>query len=318
MEQLLKDFPNDVRFVYRQYPLIGTPESPFHDKAALATQASEAAAKQDKFWEMHDVIFENQTEWSAYSVADFQQWLIEQAGELDLDVEKFTADLNSEEMVNLAQSAWSNAQKMGLTGTPSLLINDQPWPGNVPISPENITTIIQLTKLEDRQFTECPPMVIDPTKQYIATLHTEKGDIKIELFADTAPIAVNSFIFLAQNGWFDDVTFHRVIPGFVAQAGDPSGTGYGTPGYAFKNEISSDLKYDGPGVVGMANAGADSNGSQFFITYAPQPNLDGGYTIFGKVIQGMEVATSLTPRDPSGNGEISPGDKILSVSIEEK
>jgi len=318
MEQLLKDFPNDLRFVYRQFPLIGTPESPFHDKAALATQASEAADKQGKFWEMHDVIFENQAEWSTFSVEDFQQWLIDQAGELDLDVEKFTSDLTSEELVNLAQSAWDNAQKMGFTSTPSLLVNDQPWPSNVPMSPENITTIIQLTRLEDRQFTECPTMAVDPTKQYIATLHTERGDIVIELFADKTPLAVNSFIFLAQNGWFDDVTFHRVIPGFVAQAGDPSGTGYGTPGYAFMNEISPDLKFDTPGVVGMANAGADSNGSQFFITYAAQPTLDGGYTIFGKVIQGMDVATSLTPRDPSTNGGLPPGDKILSVTIEEK
>jgi cyclophilin family peptidyl-prolyl cis-trans isomerase len=160
-------------------------------------------------------------------------------------------------------------------------------------------------------------MTIDPTKQYIATLHTEKGDIVIELAADKAPLAVNSFIFLAHNGWFDNVTFHRVIPGFVAQAGDPSGTGFGTPGYAYKNEIT-DLKFDAPGVVGMANAGADSNGSQFFITYAAASNLDGKFTVFGHVIQGMDVATNLTPRDPSQSGDLPPGDKILSVSIEEK
>ena len=318
MEQLLKEYPNDLRFVFRHFPLIGTPESPFHDKAALSMQASEAAGKQGKFWEMHDVLFENQADWSTLSVADFQKWLIQQAGELGLDVEKFTIDLTSEELVKLAQNAWDNGQKIGFTGTPSLIVNGQPWPSNVEISAYNLATIIQLTMLEDREFTQCPPMTIDPTKQYVATLHTEKGDIVIELFADKAPLAVNSFIFLAKNGWFDDVTFHRVIPGFVAQAGDPSGTGYGTPGYAFKNEISSDLKFDGPGVLGMANAGADSNGSQFFITYAPQPTLDGSYTVFGKVIQGMEVATSLTPRDPSGNGELPPGDKILSVTIEEK
>jgi len=318
MEQLLKEYPNDLRFVYRHFPLIGTPESPFHDKAALSTQASEAAGKQGKFWEMHDVLFGNQADWSTLSVADFQQWLIQQAGELGLDVEKFTTDLTSEELVKLAQNAWDNGQKIGFTGTPSLIVNGQPWPSNVEITAYNLATIIQLTMLEDREFTQCPPMTIDPSKQYVATLHTEKGDIVIELFADKAPLAVNSFIFLAKNGWFDNVTFHRVIPGFVAQAGDPSGTGYGTPGYAFKNEISSDLKFDGPGVLGMANAGADSNGSQFFITYAPQPTLDGSYTVFGKVIQGMDVATNLTPRDPSGNGELPPGDKILSVTIEEK
>lgn len=318
MEQLLKTYPDDLRFAYRHYPLIGTPESPFHDKAALATQATEAAHNQGKFWEMHDVIFNKQADWSTLTVEDFQSWLIQQAGELNLDVEKFSSDMASEELVNFAQSAWDNAQKMGLTGTPSIIVNDQPWPGNVPMSAANLSTIIELTMLEERQFTECPPMSINPARQYVATLHTEKGDIVIELLADKAPLAVNSFIFLAQNGWFDNVTFHRVIPGFVAQAGDPSGTGYGTPGYAFMNEISTDLKYDGPGMVGMANAGADSNGSQFFITYDAQPTLDGGYTIFGKVIQGMDVVTSLTPRDPSQSSELPPGDKILSVTIEEK
>ena len=318
MEQLLEKYPDDVRFVYRHYPLIGTPENPFHDKAALATQAAEAASKQGKFWEMHDAIFISQSEWSSLTVEDFQQWLVEKAGELDLDVDQFSADLTSEELVNLAQTAWDEAQTMSLTGTPTLLINDRLWPSNVPMSAYNLSSLVELTMMEDKQFTECPPMTIDPTKQYVATLKTEKGDIVIELLADKAPLTVNSFIFLANNGWFDGVTFHRVIPGFVAQTGDPSGTGYGTPGYAFKNEISSDLKYDGPGVVGMANAGADSNGSQFFITYAPQPTLDGGYTIFGRVIEGMDVATSLTPRNPAESGELPPGDKILSVTIEEK
>ncbi len=318
MEQLLKEYPTDLRFVYRQFPLIGTPESPFHDKAALAAQASEAAGKQGKFWEMHDVLFTDQADWSAMTVTDFQQWLIQKAGVLGLDVTKFTTDVNSIDLVNLAQNAWDNGKNIGLTGTPTLLVNGEVWPSNVPMSATNIASVIKLTMLEDRQFTQCPPMTINPTKQYIATLHTDKGDIVIELYADKAPLAVNSFIFLANIGWFDGVTFHRVVPGFVAQAGDPSGTGYGTPGYAFKNEISSDLKFDGPGVVGMANAGADSNGSQFFITYAPQPTLDGSFTIFGKVIQGMDVANKLTPRDPSQAGDLPAGDKILSVTIEVK
>ncbi|PWB55683.1 MAG: hypothetical protein C3F13_03130 [Anaerolineales bacterium] len=318
MEQLLKQFPDDFRFVYRNYPLIGTPEQPFHDKAALSTQAAEAAGKQGKFWEMHDVLFNNQSEWSTLSVTDFQQWLIAKAGEIDLDVDQFTADLNSPELVALAQKAWDDGGKMRLSGTPSLFLNGETWPSNVPMSESNLSSVIKLTLIEDRQFTQCPPMKINTTKQYLATLHTEKGDIVIELYPDKAPLAVNSFIFLAQNGWFDGVTFHRVIPDFVAQAGDPSGTGYGTPGYAFENEISDDLKFDAPGMVGMANAGADSNGSQFFITYSAQPTLDGKYTIFGHVLQGMDVVKNLAPRDPSQSAELPPGDKILSVTIEEK
>jgi cyclophilin family peptidyl-prolyl cis-trans isomerase len=129
---------------------------------------------------------------------------------------------------------------------------------------------------------------------------------------------VNSFVFLAKNGWFNSVTFHRVIPGYMAQTGDPSGTGLGGPGYFFKNEITTDLEYNKPGVVGMANSGPDTNGSQFFITYAPAPTLDGSYTIFGQVLNGMDVLEKLTPRDPSQGVNLPPGDKIISVTIEEK
>jgi cyclophilin family peptidyl-prolyl cis-trans isomerase len=131
-------------------------------------------------------------------------------------------------------------------------------------------------------------------------------------------LAVNNFIFLVKQGWYDGVTFHRVLPGYIAQAGDRSGTGFGGPGYAFDNEISSFLTFDGPGVVAMANAGPGSNGSQFFITYTATPNLNGGYTIFGRVIAGMAVAQMLTPRDPSRALDLPPGDKILSVTIEEQ
>jgi cyclophilin family peptidyl-prolyl cis-trans isomerase len=318
MEQLLADYPNDVRFVYRHFPLIGTPEQPFHDKAALSTQAAEAAGKQGKFWEMHDILFQKQNEWVTLTVPDFQTWVIEQAASIQgLKIDKFEKDLTSKELADFAQAAWDNGQSAGLQGTPTLMVNGNMWPSNVSMDYFNLSAVTTLTLLEDDQFTECPPMTIDQTKQYIATLKTDKGDIKIELFADKAPLAVNSFIFLAKEGWFDNVTFHRVIPGFVAQAGDPTGTGFGTPGYAFKNEIT-DLKFDKPGVVGMANAGADSNGSQFFITLAPAPNLDGGYTVFGQVIEGMDVLNSLTERDPSQNANLPPGDLILSVTIEEK
>ena len=313
LAQIQKEYPQDVRIVYRHFPLIQN-----HDKAALAAQASEAAGAQGKFWEMHDLLFERQNDWSQLSVDQFKDWVITQAESLGLDKDQFSKDLVSQKNVDLAQAAWDHGVQVGLPGTPFLLVNGQIWPNNLPMSAGNISAIIQLDLLEKREFTSCPPMTIDPLKQYVATLHTEKGDISIELYPDKAPIAVNNFIFLARNGWYDGVTFHRVISGFVAQAGDPSGTGFGGPGYAFVNEISPDLKFDKAGVVAMANAGADSNGSQFFITYAPAPQLDGSYTIFGKVISGMDVAQSLTPRDPSTTLDLPPGDKILSVSIEEK
>nr|MBP9041134.1 peptidylprolyl isomerase [Anaerolineaceae bacterium] len=131
-----------------------------------------------------------------------------------------------------------------------------------------------------------------------------------------APITVNSFVFLAREGYFNGVTFHRVIKDFMAQTGDPTGTGYGGPGYTFINE-DSDLTFDKAGVVAMANAGRDTNGSQFFITFGPQERLNGDYTIFGQVISGMDVVTGITLRDPRQNPDYT-GDVIESIVITEK
>jgi cyclophilin family peptidyl-prolyl cis-trans isomerase len=312
LARLQELYPQDVRVIYRHFPLIS-----IHDKAALAAQAAEAAGAQGKFWEMHDLLFERQAEWSGISVEEFQNWLGDRAEELDLETARFNTDLLSESNKAIAQAAWDDGVKIGMHGTPFLLVNGEIFPDNVPMSAGNISAIIALDMLEKKQFSECPPMSIDPAKQYVATLKTEKGEIVIELFPDKAPLAVNNFVFLARNGWYDGVTFHRVIPGFVAQGGDPSGTGFGGPGYAFINEVS-DLKYDKPGMVGMANSGKDSNGSQFFITYSPAPQLDEGFTIFGQVVSGMDVATNLSMRDPATNFDLPPGDKILSVTIEEQ
>ena len=166
------------------------------------------------------------------------------------------------------------------------------------------------------QWNAPPPMAIDPAKTYIATLHTEKGDIVIELLAADAPITVNNFVFLARQGYYDGVTFHRVLPGFMAQSGDPTGAGAGGPGYRFQDEPNNQT-FSTAGVVAMANSGPNTNGSQFFITYAPVERLNGIHTIFGHVIQGQDVAESLTPRDPNQNPP-EPGDVIQSITIEER
>jgi cyclophilin family peptidyl-prolyl cis-trans isomerase len=161
-----------------------------------------------------------------------------------------------------------------------------------------------------------PAMVIDPAKSYFATLDTSQGKIRIQLFADKAPHAVNNFVFLARAGFYEGTTFHRVLKDFMAQGGDPTGTGMGGPGYSFADEIVPGLTFAEPGVVAMANSGKNTNGSQFFITFAPQPSLDGGYTIFGKVVDGMPVVLSLKKRDPNQNPSFL-GDVIQSVTIEE-
>ncbi len=169
----------------------------------------------------------------------------------------------------------------------------------------------------NNMYTAPPPMEIDPAKTYIATIETEKGDIVIELFADKAPNTVNNFVFLARQGFYDNTTFHRVLKGFMAQGGDPTGTGTGGPGYHFDDEFHPDLKHDGPGILSMANSGPNTNGSQFFITYKATPWLNGKHTVFGRVIEGMDVLESLRPRDPQMNPTFE-GDRIKTIRIEER
>jgi len=167
------------------------------------------------------------------------------------------------------------------------------------------------------QYNEAPPMMIDQAKQYFATFTMAKGgEFVVELYPAKAPITVNSFVFLACKNYFDGVTFHRVLEGFMAQGGDPTGTGGGGPGYEFVNE-NSDLSFDKDGVVAMANAGPDTNGSQFFITFGAQEFLNGGYTIFGQVVEGMEVVNGITRRDPDQSPTFE-GDAIGTVVITEK
>jgi cyclophilin family peptidyl-prolyl cis-trans isomerase len=158
-------------------------------------------------------------------------------------------------------------------------------------------------------------MVIDTDKEYEALLQTSKGDIRIRLFAQEAPRTVNNFVFLANQGFYDGVTFHRVIENFMAQGGDPTGVGSGGPGYQFEDETSNGLRFDRAGLLAMANAGPNTNGSQFFITFVPTPHLDGRHTIFGEVIQGEEVLSQLNRRQP---GDAQPGDTIERVDIFEK
>jgi cyclophilin family peptidyl-prolyl cis-trans isomerase len=168
----------------------------------------------------------------------------------------------------------------------------------------------------DAMYDAPPEFVLDPDSYYYATIKTNRGDIKVQLFADRAPNAVNSFIFLAREGFYDNTTFHRVLDGFMAQGGDPTGTGGGGPGYMFDNESYPGLVFDQAGLLAMANSGPDTNGSQFFITFGPADWLDGGYTIFGKVIEGEDVLGRLTRRDPDAAPDFA-GDTIYTVIVEE-
>ncbi len=166
-----------------------------------------------------------------------------------------------------------------------------------------------------RTYDRPPEMALDPDKDYYANLVTEKGTVRIRLFAREAPQTVNNFVFLAREGYFDGTTFHRVIEGFMAQGGDPTGTGAGGPGYRIADEFHPDLRHDRPGILSMANRGPNTGGSQFFITHVATPWLDDRHAVFGEVVEGMEVVTALRERDPQSDRE--PGDRIERVEIEE-
>lgn len=158
-----------------------------------------------------------------------------------------------------------------------------------------------------RRFSAPPLMTIDPNAQFTAAIRTNHGAITLELFASQAPVTVNNFVFLAREGFYDGVIFHRVIPGFMIQGGDPTGTGTSGPGYQFQDEFVSELVFDQPGILAMANSGPNTNGSQFFITVAPKPHLNGGHTIFGRVLDGQAVADAIsTLRTGAGNRPIDP------------
>ncbi len=169
--------------------------------------------------------------------------------------------------------------------------------------------------MAQKSYDRPPEMTISPDRDYYATFRTEKGPIRVKLFADKAPETVNNFVFLAREGYFDGTTFHRVIQGFMVQGGDPTGTGTGGPGYRIRDEFHPDLRHDKPGILSMANAGPNTGGSQFFITHVATPWLDGRHAVFGEVVEGMDVVNAIRERDPGLDRE--PGDRIESVEIEE-
>lgn len=187
------------------------------------------------------------------------------------------------------------------------------------IVPGRSSNVVEPPGSSSEQYDAYPPMTIDINKKYLATFKLAKGgEFVVQLFPDKAPKTVNNFVFLARDGFYDGTTFHRVLEGFMAQGGDPEGTGGGGPGYQFEYE-PNDLTFDKPGVVAMANRGAGTatNGSQFFITFVPTPQLDGGYTIFGQVIQGMDVVNGITRRDPDQSPDYQ-GDVIETITITEE
>jgi len=317
LERLVDAYPDHVQYIYRHYPLTS-----IHSNAQKAAEASEAAAAQGAFWEYHDLLFEEISIWSELDQAGAVELFISLAEQLKLDKNQFQTDLEEGLYENYVTTLEQEAQNLGLTSTPSAIIDGQLISGlplDFNIWDSFVNGRVQLALLEERQYDGPPPMTIDVDATYLVRVEMESGgEFVIELFPKSAPQTVNSFVFLSKEGWFDGVSFHRVMPGFVAQTGDPSGTGMGGPGYTIPNEIDPALSHNQPGMVAMANSGPDTNGSQWYITYSDASRLDGSYTIFGRVVEGMDVVEAITPRDTSQTPNLPPGDIILKVTIEEE
>ncbi|WP_019009112.1 peptidylprolyl isomerase [Deinococcus aquatilis] len=170
--------------------------------------------------------------------------------------------------------------------------------------PQGFAVTPELSAERQIRFTAAPELGdgIEPGKDYRAVLDTSKGRLIVDLFADDAPVTVNSFAYLLRHHYYDGIKFHRVIDGFMAQAGDPTGTGSGGPGYDFEDEFGSDHRHDGKGVLSMANRGPGTNGSQFFITFTATPHLNGKHTVFGRIVEGLDVLDRLTRIQPGYPG----------------
>ena len=311
LETLMEKYPDDVRLVYRPLPL-----DSLHPNAPLAAYAAEASGMQGKFWEMYSAIFSNQEALSAFTTEEVTEWLSATAEGLGLDMDQFNTDIASEDVINKITTTQQAMFAAGVSSTPTILVNGRPV-GNWTAA--YLSNFIEVMKAEKDMLSECPPFVIDQDKEYTATITTEKGDLVLELYPQAAPMAVNSFVYLARQGFYDGVTFHRVYHNFMAQTGDPTGTGWSGAGYQYREEIVPELTFDEAFVVGVARGQVEgTSGSQFFITYVPYPSLNGGYTIFAKLIEGADVLQQITERDADNNPDAPAGDKIISIEIIEK
>ena len=303
----------NIRFAYRHLPLIS-----IHDKAVITAEATEAAGAQGKFWEMHDLLYERQQEWNSFPEDEMPAVLVGYAEELELDTERFAKDLEDHVHREKILADYEDYQQYGPLATPTYVVNNVFYPSQLGLNPAIISAFVQLIAEPPEQYDGPPPQVIDAEKEYIATLRTSKGDIVAELFADQVPVNVNSFVFLAQEGWYDGQSFFYVDPDTGAFSGDPTGMGWSLPfvGYTCGDETSSDLTFDEPGVLALFTPEPGRNSGIFFITYAAKPEFSGRYTIIGHVVEGMDVAESLAPTQPGPDQPSA--DVIEEIVIEER
>jgi cyclophilin family peptidyl-prolyl cis-trans isomerase/protein-disulfide isomerase len=311
LEELLELHPDDLQIVFRHFPL-----PVLHDKAYLAGQAAEAAGLQGHFWEMHDLLYERQMEWTGLSPEEFEAWLKSVLPEIGLDEDLFMEVIESGQFLDDMEAHFLSGISYGLAGTPSIFINDFYFQLEPSLS--LLEAYIRLELMDANRQLDYPPYSLSEGKVYLAHLELNIGEVILQLYPDSAPLAVNNFIYLAEQGWYDDNPIFRVIPGRLVEAGDPSGTGFVDQGYHYTIETDPALVFDQPGFVAVSSSGPNTNGSRFFITLAALPEFDGTRTIFGKVIEGLELLSNLEAREPMEDLLSAPQVIIKTITIEEK
>jgi cyclophilin family peptidyl-prolyl cis-trans isomerase/protein-disulfide isomerase len=289
--QLMQLHPSEIGLIYRHYPLVM-----FNDKALLASMVAESAGIQGKFWEMHDILFDQQDEWLMLSGEDFIHWAVGSIEEMGLQPDDFRAALDDEALRQSILLSLQAAVEAGIGSAPTIFIGEHQLllPPNLP----NLEAAYQLDRLREKQFNSYPEMIIEPDLTYIARLLVDQGEVVIQLFPGRSPLGVNSFVFLVEHNWYEGSGIHRVLPGALVELGDPSGTGLGNPGYHFPTETDPALNFAEKGTVALVSSGPGLSSGQFFISLSSLPEFDGSRTIIGRVISGIELLEGLKPRDP--------------------
>lgn len=286
---ILSLHPLQIRYTYRPYPLLQV-----NEKSAQAAAAFLAIDPEYAFM-LHDALFTRRAEWRDLSSQDFRTWLISLAGELGQAQDSFADRMSSPATIRQIEQSVLSAQASGVPGVPFILINGKPH--LVGTSAASLETAVRLELLPARQLPP-PDFQDDGTAQDFVDLNLNRGLLRLRLLPKNAPLAVASFLHLSEQGWYDGSAFYRVIPNRWLEAGDPSNTGLGDPGYHFEREITPDMEFDKGGLVGLMNDGPGTNSARFFITLSPRPDLSGSATLFAEVIAGMDILQQAPARDP--------------------
>jgi cyclophilin family peptidyl-prolyl cis-trans isomerase/protein-disulfide isomerase len=301
--------PDDIRLVFRPFPLLT-----LYDKTSQATQAAAWAAARGEYWTLHNLLYARRSDWAALSPGEFSTWIQAAARSAGLDGDQLANDLASRRYEPFVAEAYNRAVAEGIPGAPFLFFNRDLM--LFPPTLENLEANVRLALLARSQFEAYPAFTLVPGADYHARLRLNVGEVNLDLFEDTAPLAVNSFIFLAQSDWFDGTPVYRVVRDQYLEAGDPSGTGFGSPGYVFESEITPLRTFNRAGIVGVASDDPATLGSRFFISLAPLPLLDPTHTVLGEVTSGLDRLEALAERDPLTDLLLEPEAVILDVVIE--